>query len=113
MGVENHLIPFNKEDISMEALILAVGAKTCCVFASGCGGLTNWAVQKRISWRDLALACLVGWIAAEFFLPPVMMYFKLEMVWGPAMAFVIGYCGIRLLPTLEERIKNLISNSKI
>ena len=44
----------------MEALILAVGAKTCCVLASGCGGLTNWAVQKRISWRDLALACLVG-----------------------------------------------------
>ena len=56
----------------MEALIMAVGAKTCCVIASGCGGLTNWAVQKRISWKDLALACLVGWIAAEFFIPPIM-----------------------------------------
>ena len=33
----------------MEALILAIGAKTCCIMASGCGGLTNWAVQKRIS----------------------------------------------------------------
>ena len=104
---------FNREDTLMEALIMAIGAKTCCVLASGCGGITNWAVQKRISWKDLGLACLVGWIAAEFFLPPVMMHFELEMVWGPAMAFIIGYCGIRILPTIEERLKNLISSSKI
>ena len=43
----------------MEALILAVGAKTCCIIASGCGGLTNWAVKKKISWKDLFLACIV------------------------------------------------------
>ena len=36
----------------MEALIVAIGAKTCCIMASGCGGLTNWAVQKKISWKD-------------------------------------------------------------
>ena len=42
-----------------------------------------------------------------------MMHFELEMVWGPAMAFIIGYCGIRILPTIEERLKNLISSSKI
>tara|TARA_R110000744_G_scaffold277108_1_gene389558 strand:+ start:1535 stop:1822 length:288 start_codon:yes stop_codon:yes gene_type:complete len=95
----------------MEALIMAVGAKTCCIFASGCGGLTNWAVKKKISWRDLALACLVGWISAEFFIPPVMNYFVLDMVWGPAIAFLVGYCGIRLLPLAEERLGNLIKKS--
>ena len=97
----------------MDALIIAIGAKTCCVFASGCGGLTNWAVHKKISWRDLALACLVGWVAAEFFIPPIMTHFELNMIWGPAIAFLLGYCGIRLLPIVEERIKNLISTSKL
>ena len=95
----------------MEALIMAVGAKTCCIMASGCGGLTNWAVQKRISWRDLALACLVGWIAAEFFIPPVMKHFTLDIIWGPAIAFVVGYCGIRLLPVIEEKLKSTISKA--
>tara|TARA_R100000458_G_C8210019_1_gene197795 strand:+ start:508 stop:795 length:288 start_codon:yes stop_codon:yes gene_type:complete len=95
----------------MEALIMAVGAKTCCVIASGCGGLTNWAVQKRISWKDLALACLVGWIAAEFFIPPIMKHFMLDMIWGPAIAFLIGYCGIRLLPLAEERLGIFIKKS--
>lgn len=50
----------------MEWLILTFGAKFCCIGASGVGGLANWAVKKEISWRDLALAILVGWAAAEF-----------------------------------------------
>jgi len=95
----------------MKALIMAVGAKTCCVIASGCGGLTNGAVQKKISWKDLFLACNVGWIAAEFFIPPVMKHFMLDMVWGPAIAFLLGYCGIRLLPLAEERLGNIIKKS--
>ena len=95
----------------MEALMMAVGAKTCCIIASGCGGLTNWAVKKKISWRDLSLACLVGWIAAEFFIPPIMKHFALDMMWGPAIAFLIGYCGIRLLPLAEERLGTFIKKS--
>ena len=54
----------------MEWLILTIGAKFCCIAASGVGGLANWAVKKSISWRDLVLAVLVGWAAAEFFIPP-------------------------------------------
>jgi len=33
----------------MEALILAIGAKTCCVAAAGCGGMTNWIVNRKIA----------------------------------------------------------------
>ncbi len=93
----------------MEALIVAIGAKTCCIMASGCGGLTNWAVQKKISWKDLALACLVGWIAAEFFIPPVMKHFALDITWCQAIAFIVGNSGIRLLPVLEDKVKSTIS----
>ena len=93
----------------MEALILAIGAKTCCVAAAGCGGMTNWIVNRKIAMWDLVAAVAVGWISAEFFIPPIMKHFTLDIIWGPAMAFVIGYCGIRLLPVVEARVKGLIS----
>lgn len=92
----------------MEWLIMTIGAKFCCIGASGIGGLANWAVKKSISWRDLLLAILVGWVAAEFFIPPVMKHWELDMTWGPAIAFVIGFCGIRLLPVLEEAITSRV-----
>ena len=92
----------------MEWLIAMFGAKLCCIGASGVGGLANWAVKKAISWRDRLLAIFVGWVAAEFFIPPVMKHWELDMTWGPAIAFVIGFCGIRLLPVLEEAITNKV-----
>ena len=95
----------------MEWLILTFGAKFCCIGASGIGGLANWAVKKAISWRDLALAVLVGWAAAEFFIPPVMKHWELDITWGPAIAFVIGFCGIRLLPVLEQALTNRVKGS--
>ena len=92
----------------MEWAIMTFGAKFCCIGASGIGGLANRAVKKSISWRDLLLAIFVGWVAAEFFIPPVMKHWELDMTWGPAIAFVIGFCGIRLLPVLEEAITNRV-----
>jgi len=97
----------------MEALILVIGAKLCCIFASGCGGVANVLTQKKWNWgalKDVALALIVGVIAAEFFIPPVMKAWTLDIVWGPAIAFVIGYCGIRLLPVLEARAKKFIKS---
>ena len=95
----------------MEWLILTVGAKFCCIAASGVGGLANWAVKKAISWRDLVLAILVGWAAAEFFIPPIIQHFQLHITWGPALAFLIGFCGIRLLPVIEQTETNKLKGS--
>jgi len=36
----------------------------------------------------------------------------LDILWGPAIAFVVGYCGIRLLPIIEERAKRLVKGDK-
>ena len=99
----------------MEAIILAIGAKTCCIMSSGVGGAANVLTNKQWNWtgfRDIVLAVLVGWIAAEFFIPPIMKHFVLDILWGPAIAFVIGYCGIRLLPIIEERAKRLVKGDK-
>lgn len=95
----------------MEWLILTLGPKFCCIAASGIGGLANWAVKKAISWRDLALAILVGWAAAEFFIPPIMKHFQFDQTVGPALAFIIGFCGIRLLPVIEQAITSKVKGS--
>ena len=98
--------------MGIEALILAIGAKTCCIGAAGLGGATNVLTQKKFNWsglKDVGLAIIVGWIAAEFFIPPIMKHWTLDIVWGPAIAFLIGYCGIRLLPKAEEIITSRLS----
>ena len=96
----------------MEWLIQPLGAKTCCILSSGVGGATNVLTKKnfdRTALKDIIIAIIVGWIAAEWFIPPIMKHWSLDMTWGPAMAFMIGYCGIRLLPKVEEIITARLS----
>ena len=92
----------------METLLALFGAKWCCVFASGCGGLTNGLVHKWTGWvmeaKNLALAVAVGWIAAEFAIPALMEQFEFGPYTALGIAFMFGYSGIRLLPHLEKRI---------
>ena len=68
--------------------------------------------EENFNWtalKDILLAVIVGWIAAEWFIPPIMKHWALDMTWGPAIAFMIGYCGIRLLPKAEEIIAARLS----
>ena len=92
----------------METLLALFGAKWCCVFASGCGGLTNGLVHKWTGWiteaKNLGLAVAVGWAAAEFAIPALMEQFEFGPYTALGIAFMIGYSGIRLLPHLEKRI---------
>ena len=97
----------------MEFLNQTLGAKLCCVLSAGCGGAANALTKRTFNWagvKDVFLALVVGWIAAEFFIPPIMKHWTLDMTWGPAIAFVIGYCGIRLLPAIENRLKKVIKD---
>ena len=84
----------------METLLALFGAKWCCVFASGCGGLTNGLVHKWTGWameaKNLALAVVVGWVAAEFAIPALMEQFEFGPYTALGIAFLIGYSGIRL-----------------
>ena len=92
----------------MEALIMAIGVKACCIGSATIGGAANWAINRAIKWVDLAVAIGVGWVSAELFLPPIMMHFMLDVTWGPALSFLIGFSAIRLLPVIEQRIKSFI-----
>ena len=95
----------------MEALIMAIGVKACCIGSATIGGAANWAINRAIKWVDLIVAIGTGWVSAEVFLPPIMMHFMLDVTWGPALSFLIGFSAIRLLPVIEQRIKNLIEKS--
>jgi len=92
----------------METLLAIFGAKWCCVFASTCGGLANGLVHTWLGWikeaKNLAVAAIVGWFAAEFFIPALMEQFEFGVYTALALAFVIGYSGIRLLPKLEQQL---------
>ena len=54
--------------------------------------------------KNLAVAAIVGWLAAEFFIPMLMEQFEFGVYTALALAFVIGYSGIRLLPRLEKKV---------
>ena len=92
----------------METLLAIFGAKWCCVFASTMGGLTNGLVHTWLGWakevKNIGIAAFVGWIAAEFFIPMLVEQFELGVYTALAIAFFIGYSGIRLLPRLESQI---------
>jgi hypothetical protein len=95
----------------MEWAIATFGGKLCCIFASGCGGLANVLTCRKWTLgalKDIAVAVVVGWIAAEFFIPAAMAHFQFSDEIAIALAFVIGYCGIRLLPKVEEAFMNRI-----
>ena len=100
----------------LEYWIVTIGAKTCCIAASGCGGAANAITQKQYNLdglKNILVAIIVGWIAAEFFIPPIMKHWALEIIWGPAIAFMVGYSGIRLLPVIEARMKRFIEGDDI
>ena len=73
----------------------------------------NVLVKRQFNWmglKDVGGAIIVGVVAAEWFIPPIMKHWELDMTWGPAMAFVVGYCGIRLLPAIENRLRKVIKD---
>ena len=92
-------------------LVAMFGAKFCCIAAAGTGGVCNAAVRRKTPVRDILLSVIIGWIAAEFFIPPIMKHWMLDVTWGPAIAFLIGFCGIRLLPVIEQTITSKVKGS--
>ena len=46
----------------MEWLIMTIGAKFCCIGASGIGGLANWAVKKvyQLAGSFTGYSCRMG-----------------------------------------------------
>jgi len=96
----------------MEWALATLGGKLCCILASGFGGLANILTKKEWGWsavKDIGLSIVVGWLSAEFLIPAAMSYWKFSAEVAVGAAFLIGYCGIRLLPKLEEALIKKVS----
>ena len=91
-------------------LVAMFGAKFCCIAAAGTGGVCNAAVRRKTPVRDILLSVIIGWIAAEFFIPMLVEQFELGVYTALAIAFFIGYSGIRLLPHLEDQVFKRLDN---
>ena len=89
----------------MEFLINIFGAKLCCIAASGLGGVTDQAIKRKFKIMEIVIALIIGVGSAEIFIPALMSYFHFDKTVGVAIAFIIGYCGIRLLPMIEAGVK--------
>ena len=85
-------------------LVAMFGAKFCCIAAAGTGGVCNAAVRRKTPVRDILLSVLIGWIAAEFFIPALMAHFGFGTEVALAIAFVCGYSGVRIMSKLEGTI---------
>ena len=85
-------------------LVAMFGAKFCCIAAAGTGGVCNAAVRRKTPVRDILLSVIIGWIAAEFFIPALMAHFGFGTEVALAIAFVCGYSGVRIMAKLEGTI---------
>ena len=110
----------------LESILAIFGIKVTCVFASILGGLfnystkklkgkqgnsgrhINWMVQKQRARKELGLSILIALVSTMFFIPPLIHQFDLHVSLSPALAFIIGYSGMRLLPAIEQRFNEIL-----
>ena len=85
-------------------LVAMFGAKFCCIAAAGTGCVCNALVRRKTPVRDILLSCIIGWIAAEFFIPALMAHFGFGVEVALAIAFICGYSGVRIMSKLEGTI---------
>lgn len=89
-------------------LVAMFGAKACCIGAAGTGGICNAAMRRKTPVRDIVTSALIGWVAAEFFIPAAMTHFGFGTEVALAIAFVCGYSGVRLMSRIEGTILDKI-----
>lgn len=89
-------------------LVAMFGAKACCIGAAGTGGICNAIVRRKTPVRDLVISLLVGWVAAEFFIPALMAHFGFGTEVALAIAFICGYSGVRIMSKIEGTILDKI-----
>jgi len=75
------------------------------------GGHINWLVKRKQARREFFLNVGIALISAFFFIPPIMHSFDLHHTFAYAIAFLIGYSGMRLLPAIESKITKFLDKT--
>ncbi len=72
------------------------------------GGHIKWAVERKRARIEFLLSVCIAAISAEFFVPPIINQLGLHITFSPAIAFFIGYSGMRLIPMIERKISQAL-----
>tara|TARA_R110002167_G_scaffold317858_3_gene523471 strand:- start:126 stop:455 length:330 start_codon:yes stop_codon:yes gene_type:complete len=72
------------------------------------GGHINWLVERARARRDLGLNIVIAIISVVLFIPPIIHTFNLHITWAYALAFFIGYSGVKLVPLILDKIKKTL-----
>ena len=72
------------------------------------GGHVNWLVERKRARIEVILSVFVAAISAEFFVPPIINQLGLHITFSPAIAFFIGYSGMRLIPMVERKVSQAL-----
>ena len=109
----------------MQYLINMFGVSVVCIIASILGGFCNYNIKKakgrtplggHVKWHverkrariEFMLSVFIAAVSAEFFVPPIIHSFDLHITFSPAIAFFIGYSGMRLIPMMERKISQAL-----
>ena len=72
------------------------------------GGHINWLVERKRARIEFMLSVFIAAVSAEFFVPPIVNQFGLHITFSPAIAFFIGYSGMRLIPMMERKVSQAL-----
>ena len=72
------------------------------------GGHINWLVERKRHRQELFYNIGIALVSAKFLIPPVMESFNLHNTFAPALAFFVGYSGMKLMPMILDKIKKTL-----
>ena len=72
------------------------------------GGHINWLVDRKQARQELFYNICIALASIFFLIPPLVITFNLHTSFEPALAFFIGYSGMRLMPMVLDKIKKTL-----
>ena len=73
------------------------------------GGHINWLVERKRHREELFYNIGIALVSVFFLIPPLVETFNFHPTMVYFTAFFIGYCGVRLLPSMEKKVNDFLN----
>jgi len=73
------------------------------------GGHTKWLYERHQQRKQLAYNISIALVSVFFLIPPLVETFNFHPTLIYLTAFFIGYCGVRLLPSMEKKVNDFLN----
>jgi hypothetical protein len=72
------------------------------------GGHINWMIHRKNARIELFYNICIALASITFLIPPLVATFNLHTSFEPALAFFIGYSGMKLIPMVLDKVKKTL-----